>query len=218
MNARNDSIASNLLPLLRAFAMRPRHWIVLARNLVPVLGVIALGWSGRVTVFNYWVDGVWMLALLVAALMIRGLAMVHAQKPQYGFVNLFFQGLIGFALYFGLGAAPFWIIYGKLQLDGALWEVSQSRDLAMCTVSIVVGGLVAAFQRGGYFGMTLDEFKQRANVELQLLIARGIAMVVVASWTGGVGLVPLFALVFTAFEVGPQVAKDVAPTVALRED
>src|SRR6266705_6903004 len=56
---------------LREFASRPHAWAVLARNLIPVVGVYGFGWSAGLTVFNYWFDGLTALAAITAALVPR---------------------------------------------------------------------------------------------------------------------------------------------------
>src|SRR5499433_4322837 len=58
---------------LREFASRPNAWVVLARNMIPVVGIYAFGWSAAVSVFNYWFDGLSALAAIVAALIPRAL-------------------------------------------------------------------------------------------------------------------------------------------------
>src|SRR5213595_963011 len=58
---------------LREFASRPDAWIVLARNMIPVVGIYGFGWSAALTVFNYWFDGLTALAAIVAALIPRAL-------------------------------------------------------------------------------------------------------------------------------------------------
>src|SRR5436190_7513480 len=40
---------------LRELASRPHAWAVIARNLIPVVGIYAFGWSVALAVFNYWV-------------------------------------------------------------------------------------------------------------------------------------------------------------------
>src|SRR5207249_8903314 len=52
---------------LRELASRPDAWLVLARNLIPVVGIYGFGWSAALTVFNYWFDGLTALAAIVAA-------------------------------------------------------------------------------------------------------------------------------------------------------
>ena len=58
---------------LREFASRPGAWVVLARNMIPVVGIYAFGWSAAVAVFNYWFDGLTALAAIVAAMIPRAL-------------------------------------------------------------------------------------------------------------------------------------------------
>ena len=58
---------------LREFASRPHAWAVIARNLIPVVGIYGFGWSAGLTVFNYWFDGLTALAAIVAALIPRAL-------------------------------------------------------------------------------------------------------------------------------------------------
>ena len=56
---------------LREFASRPDAWVVLARNMIPVVGIYAFGWSAAVSVFNYWFDGLTAVAAIVAAMIAR---------------------------------------------------------------------------------------------------------------------------------------------------
>lgn len=58
---------------LRELASNPRAWGVLARNLIPVVGIYGFGWSAALSVFNYWFDGVTALAAIVAALVPRAM-------------------------------------------------------------------------------------------------------------------------------------------------
>ena len=58
---------------LRDLASRPDAWAVIARNLIPVVGIYGFGWSAALAVFNYWFDGLTMLAAIVAVLIPRTL-------------------------------------------------------------------------------------------------------------------------------------------------
>src|SRR5438034_11099167 len=58
---------------LRELASRRDAWLVLARNLIPVVGIYGFGWSAALAVFNYWFDGLTALAAIVAALIPRAL-------------------------------------------------------------------------------------------------------------------------------------------------
>src|SRR5437899_8164324 len=58
---------------LRELASRPGAWAILARNLIPVVGIYGFGWSAALAVFNYWFDGLTAVAAIVAALIPRAL-------------------------------------------------------------------------------------------------------------------------------------------------
>src|SRR6266568_9307382 len=58
---------------LRELASRPDAWAVLARNLIPVVGIYGFGWSAALAVFNYWFDGLTALVAIVTALIPRAL-------------------------------------------------------------------------------------------------------------------------------------------------
>ena len=55
---------------LRELASRPHAWAVIARNLIPVVGIYGFGWSTGLAVFNYWFDGLTALAAIVGALLL----------------------------------------------------------------------------------------------------------------------------------------------------
>src|SRR5438067_11358433 len=67
---------------LRELASRPGAWAVLARNLIPVVGIYGFGWSAALAVFNYWFDGLTALAAIVAALI--PLALRETQPKSVG--------------------------------------------------------------------------------------------------------------------------------------
>src|SRR5712664_710082 len=65
---------------LRELVSRPDAWTVLARNLIPVVGIYGFGWSAALAVFNYWFDGLTALAAIVAALVPRALRETQPQS------------------------------------------------------------------------------------------------------------------------------------------
>src|SRR5712691_1220003 len=67
---------------LRELASRPHAWGILVRNLIPVVGIYAFGWSAALAVFNYWFDGLTALAAITAAMLPR--AMRETQKLAAG--------------------------------------------------------------------------------------------------------------------------------------
>src|SRR5262249_61857373 len=67
---------------LREFASRPDAWVALARNMIPVVGIYAFGWSVSISVFNYWFDGLTAVAAIVAALVPRALRETPTESAQ----------------------------------------------------------------------------------------------------------------------------------------
>jgi len=71
---------------LRELASRRDAWLVLGRNLIPVVGIYGFGWSAALTVFNYWFDGLTALAAIVAALIPRALR--ESQPKSVGAISV----------------------------------------------------------------------------------------------------------------------------------
>ena len=96
---------------LREFAARRDAWLVLARNLVPVVGIYLLGWSVALAAFNYWFDGLAALAAILAALTPR--AVRETQPAAQGFagrLRLFGTGMFTWAFLVGIVGLPYWIV------------------------------------------------------------------------------------------------------------
>src|SRR6266404_5246741 len=67
---------------LREFASRPDAWAVLARNLIPVVGIYGFGWSAALAMFNYWFDGLTALVAIVTALIPRALRETQPKSAE----------------------------------------------------------------------------------------------------------------------------------------
>src|SRR5215510_8972340 len=67
---------------LREFASRPDAWVIVARNMIPVVGIYAFGWSVAISVFNYWFDGLTALGAIVAAMIPRALRETQSEKDH----------------------------------------------------------------------------------------------------------------------------------------
>src|ERR687887_2400635 len=65
---------------LRELASHPQAWGVLARNLIPVVGIYGFGWSAALAVFNYWFDGLTAVAAIVAAIIPRCIRETQTKK------------------------------------------------------------------------------------------------------------------------------------------
>src|SRR5947208_10297838 len=75
---------------LREFASNPHAWAVLARNLIPVVGIYGFGWSAGLTVFNYWFDGLTALIAIITTLIPHALRETRpASVSAYSVKNIF---------------------------------------------------------------------------------------------------------------------------------
>src|SRR5262244_204030 len=96
---------------LREFASRPHAWGILARNLIPVVGIYAFGWSAALAVFNYWFDGLSALAAIVAALTPRAMRETQPKATGIGgHLRFLFGGVFVWAFLVGIIGLPYWIV------------------------------------------------------------------------------------------------------------
>src|SRR5712671_4667917 len=96
---------------LRQLASRPDAWTVLARNLIPVVGIYGFGWSAALAVFNYWFDGLTALAAIVAAVIPRLLR--ETQPKSVGAISSMMnliRGMVTWLFLVGIIALPYWIV------------------------------------------------------------------------------------------------------------
>src|SRR5215467_7178048 len=96
---------------LHEFASRPDAWAVLARNMIPVVGIYGFGWSAALAVFNYWFDGLTALAAIIAALISRALR--ETQPKSSGAVSAagnFLRGSVTWIFLVGIVGLPYWIV------------------------------------------------------------------------------------------------------------
>src|SRR5947207_8536303 len=93
---------------LREFASRPDAWAVLARNLIPVVGIYGFGWSAALAMFNYWFDGLTALVAIVTALIPRALR--ETQPKSAGAVKNLLGGVLTWIFLVGIVGLPYWIV------------------------------------------------------------------------------------------------------------
>jgi hypothetical protein len=193
---------------LREFAGSPHAWAALGRNLIPVVGIYAFGWSAALSVFSYWFDGLTALAAIVAAVVLRLLREMPANKNGR-------QSSFGAKIGIGVGTwlflvvvvgLPYWIVLiplHKVLLGSELRsELAHSPALWATFAALAVGHFWRAFQ-AGYDTMPENQLKQRARWDVYLLVLRACAMFLMASYSLYFVLVPLMALLLTYMEVWP---------------
>src|SRR6266480_1811683 len=96
---------------LRELASRPDAWVVIARNLIPVVGIYGFGWSTALAVFNYWFDGLTALIAIVAALIPRALR--ETQPKSAGAISAaanLVRGVVTWIFLVGIVGLPYWIV------------------------------------------------------------------------------------------------------------
>src|SRR5947207_1188481 len=95
---------------LRELASRPGAWAILARNLIPVIGIYGFGWSAGLTVFNYWFDGLTALAAILAALVPRALRESQKKSENPTLVMTMLRGIVTWIFLVGIVGLPYWIV------------------------------------------------------------------------------------------------------------
>ncbi len=177
---------------LRELASRRDAWLVLARNLIPVVGIYGFGWSAALAVFNYWFDGLTALAAIVAA----------AAWPM----NLV-RGVVTWIFLVGIVGLPYWIVQIPLHdllLGGELRrQLAHSPALWLTFGSLAAGHFWKAFHLG-YDALPDNELKQRVRWDVYLLVLRALAMFMMAAHGLAFILVPLMALLLSYFEIWPE--------------
>src|SRR5215467_13145113 len=192
---------------LREFASRPDAWVALARNMIPVVGIYAFGWSAAVSVFNYWFDGLTALAAIVGALVPRALRETQTKADHTTLAGNIVRGVFVWLLLVGIVGLPYWIVLIPLHdllLGSELWhQLAESPVLWFTFGSLAASHFWKAF-RMGYDTMPDKELKQRVRWDIYLLLLRAVAMFIMAAHGLYFILVPLMALLLSYLEIWPE--------------
>src|SRR5438128_8096944 len=192
---------------LRELASRRDAWLVLALNLIPVVGIYGFGWSAALAVFNCWFDGLTALAAIVAALIPRALRETQAKTGHVTWLGTLVRGVVTWIFLLGIVGLPYWIVL--IPLHDLLLGNELRRQLANSPALWFTFGSLAGSHfwkafRMGYDTMPDKELKQRARWDIYLLVLRALAMFVMAAHGLYVVLVPLMALVLSYLEIWPE--------------
>src|SRR5213594_2956721 len=193
---------------LRELASRPDAWTVIARNLIPVVGIYGFGWSAALAVFNYWFDGLTALAAIVTALIPRALR--ETRPKSAGAISAaanLVRGVVTWVFLVGIVGLPYWIVLIPLHdllLGNELRrQLAQSPGLWFTFGALGAGHFWKAFQ-SGYDAMPDKELKQRVRWDVYLLVLRALAMFIMAAHGLAFILVPLMALLLSYLEIWPE--------------
>jgi hypothetical protein len=190
---------------LREFASRPHAWAVLARNLIPVVGIYFFGWSAGLTVFNYWFDGLTALAAIIAALVPRALRETEGKSPMLAMSIL--RGVVTWSFLVGIVGLPYWIVLIPLHdllLSPELRRQIENTPALWFTFGSLAAGHFWKALQSGYDVLPDDQLKQRVRWDVYILLLRAVAMFLMAAHGLNFILVPLMALLLSYFEIWPE--------------
>jgi len=199
----------SLMQHLREFAARRDAWLILARNLIPVVGIYAFHWSAALAVFNYWFDGLTALAAIVAAMVPRAMRETR-QKPGTaapGPIKKLLTGLLTWVFLVGIVGLPYWIVLiplNELLLGAELRETIAQSPALWITFAVLAGGHFWKAFQVGYDTLPENQLKQRARWDIYLLILRAMAMFMMAGTLLALIFVPVMSLLLTYFEIWPE--------------
>lgn len=179
---------------------------MLARNLIPVVGVYGFGWSAGLTVFNYWFDGLTALAAITAALVPRALRESQTKSESQALLPIkILRGVVTWIFLVGVIGLPYWMALVPLHTllfgENLRHQLAQSPGLWCVFGSMAISHFWKAFQCG-YDVMPDDQLKQRVRWDVYLLMLRGIAMFMMIGFA--IFIVPLMALLLSYFEIWPE--------------
>ncbi|HVV98180.1 MAG TPA: DUF6498-containing protein [Rhodanobacteraceae bacterium] len=193
---------------VRELASRRDAWLIVVRNLIPVVGIYFFGWSAGLSVFNYWFDGLTALAAIVAALVPRAMRETpdKSRRPR-GPIKSAVVGVATWAFLVAIVGLPYWIVLmplGDLMLAADVRQHIAHSPVLWATF----GGLAAShFWKAfhlGYDAMPEEELKQRVRWDVYLLILRAVAMLMMVAHGLAFVIVPLMAIVLSYFEIWPE--------------
>lgn len=197
---------------LREFAANPHAWLVLGRNLIPVVGIYFFGWSAALSVFSYWFDGLTALAAIVAAVVLRLFGEMPANVGWQGSgigakTGKILTGIVTWIFLVGVIGLPYWIVliplHNILLGQELRSQLAHSPALWATFGSLAAGHFWRAFQ-SGYDTMPENQLKQRVRWDTYLLVLRAAAMFFMSAYSVYFILVPLMALLLTYMEVWPE--------------
>jgi hypothetical protein len=200
---RPPSLAAHWRDLKR----RPNAWVVIARNLVPAVGVFALGWSRSLVIFDFWFDGLLGLVGILTAIVPR--AVRESTKEDDSVAKVAAMAVIAWAVLVAFVCLPYWIVLIPLHgyiLDPEMWQqIRASPGLWATFGAIAVSQVVTAFRKG-YGKLPEREMKQALRWDAYLLVLKAMGMFVLGMHLPVWLVVPALVLLGTYLELWPASA------------
>jgi hypothetical protein len=152
-------------------------WVV-ARNLIPVVGVVALDWSAQLALLNYWYDGYSALLAILAAITPSAVRSAP-ELANAGWLRRAAASILVWALLAVLLGMPYWLALaftGLLQSE-AVWQRVATDPWLWLTAALVFGfNLQHAISRR-YAQRDERDLKQTLRWDVYLLVLRALAMI-----------------------------------------
>jgi hypothetical protein len=152
-------------------------WVVV-RNLIPVVGVVAFGWSAQLALLNYWYDGYSALIAILAA--ITPAAVRSAPElANAGWLRRVATNVFVWALLSALLGLPYWLALaftGLLQSEAVWQRVATDPWLWLTAALIFAVNLQYAISRR-YTQRDERDLKQTLRWDVYLLVLRAMAMI-----------------------------------------
>jgi hypothetical protein len=158
---------------LTVFAEGPRAWLVLVRNVMPVVGVFASGWPASIVVLAIWFDGVSALAVAVAA-SVRGFARNDPSMRGWA--------LVSWVVVTGLFGIPYWFVivaFGALTFESDFVGRLLITDAVGWTFAIIVITNTVEAALSGVHRMTDAQIRREFDWTVHTHLARVAAMILV---------------------------------------
>jgi hypothetical protein len=182
----------------------PRLWLILARNAIPIVGVLAFDWSADLVVASVWFDGIAAIAAILACVMPRMLRDTGGLNDT----NLIAATLTGVAVWAFLLpfiALPYFILLIPLNavlLDPELIARVRSDRVLWIVAGVMLLAHLFTYARRGYGSLPERESKQALRWDLYLLILRAVGVMMLAAplllvliLGGGIGMILLMVIV-----------------------
>jgi hypothetical protein len=200
-----SELRAQMADIWREVRGNPRAWVALGRNLVPVAGVFAFGWSAGLVLLDYWFDGVSAVAAILATIVPRAMR-ESGTGARSGPMRRVATGVLVWAFLLAIVALPYWIVLIPLHpllLAPEMLAAVASKPSLWGGLACVAGSNLWSALRRHYAARPEREMKQALRWDLYLLILRALAMFLLAMPWFPLGMVLVMALVMTYLEVFP---------------
>lgn len=194
------------------FRESSRPWLVLARNIIPIIGVWGLGWSANVAVFQIWFDGATALGAMLA-LHLRAFSLTNPKAqlpasipPEIGGRAKLIAFLLMWLVVFALLGIPYWFalfFFSATLFREGFWSAELGHPAVLVALFWALLSNILEESKRGYERMSAAETRLEFNWDFSIHLARIGALLVTAFFFGKFIIIPL-ALALSYIEIYPM--------------